>query len=238
MAGAVLLEGAPGDEAGARGHDRRAGRGEDVLALVRVAGPPGAEPRLLPAERVRALHREDARGGGHGRRDDLDGQQLRGARAAAVEGRRPQAGGVAAGSQLRPPRRRPAAAGPLPAQGQRRRGPSAGLRDQVHPHAHPPRPAADPVADRQRRTRSDRRGRHGERLLRRRHELGPAGLCLRGGREGSRKRGSEDEGTAHGRRFGADPDALNHCTRSFTRGLTPVLPAVTKGSDPRTTASK
>ena len=50
---------------------------------------------------------------------------------------------------------------------------------------------------------------------RRRHELGAARLGLRRSGDGGRERGGEDEGTAHGRRFGPDPDALNRCTASF-----------------------
>ena len=58
-----------------------------------------------PSEYV-ALDGEDARRGGHGRRHDLDRELLRRPRAAALERRRAQAGGVAAGGQLRPPRGR------------------------------------------------------------------------------------------------------------------------------------
>ena len=147
VAGARGLERAPCHEAGLGRDDRRAGGGDDVLPLMGVAGPLGAEARRVVAEAVSALDGEHAGGGDHRRGGDLEAAAAR-RRAGGPAGRdrgRAQAGGVAARLELRPPRRGQRAAGLLAPKPQRR-GARPVAFEQLDPHPRPPRLAGDPVA--------------------------------------------------------------------------------------------
>ncbi len=84
VAGAGGLVGAPVDDAGPRGDERRPLGRHDVLALVDVAGAAGAEAGVGPAEGVGTLHGEGAARSGRRRRGVARGADGAGAAGATT----------------------------------------------------------------------------------------------------------------------------------------------------------